>query len=133
MMDNQPGADKEMIKGKEIHPKILPSLQTSIPKYEDVLAGDVSKDKDLAFLLEYFKETGLSFEMLEWIISDSAHDTSRMKGKVAYSTVEISCEDLEVLACRMGALIIRQDEYWNIIDYQPSLFNPHVMTVLQMR
>jgi hypothetical protein len=124
-MANEPGATSEIIDGKEIHPKLQPTIQTSVAKLAAVKAGEVEKDKGLAALLEIFTRKHLTFENLLWQVADCAHDTNRLCGLVAYATVKVNLDELEMIAAKIDGIILEWDEFDEIFYNQPELLNPH--------
>jgi len=126
-MGNEPGAQKEIFEGKEIHPKLQPTMQTSIAKLAAVRAGDRDKDKGMAILLDIFDEKKWSFDELEWVLGDSTHDTNRIEGVVAYANIIVEDYELEDIAAKIGGFVLTLDEADELVDEQPSLFNPHFL------
>jgi len=124
-MNNEPGAQAEIIDGKEIHPKLQPTMQTSVAKMVAVQAGEVEKDKGLAILLEIFQEKGRSFDYFDWQIADCCHDTNRIEGLVAYTKQIVDPDELEYIAKKIGGIILDSDEIQDIQYCQPGLLNPH--------
>lgn len=124
-MGNEPGAQKEIFGEKEIHPKIQPTMQTSIAKLAAVRAGDKDKDKGMAILLDIFDEKKWSFDELEWVLSDAMHDTNRIEGAVVYASIVVEEDELADIAAKIGGFVLTPDDVDELIDKQPSMFNPH--------
>jgi len=126
-MNNEPFAHAEFIDGREIHPKIQPSMQTSITKMAAVMAGDVDKDQSLAALFGIFKDNNWSLDDLEWYLTDTAHDGNRIQGEVAYSCMELTPDDLETIAAKINGFILDGGQIAELFEKQPHLLNAHFL------
>jgi len=124
-MANEPGAQAEIIDGKEIHPKLQPTMQASIAKMDAIWTGEIENDESLVILLEIFQKRERSFDCFDWQIADCCHDTNRIEGLVAYTKQIVDPDELEYIAEKIGGIILDSDEIQDIQYCQPSLLNPH--------
>jgi hypothetical protein len=125
-ISNEPGANRVRVEGGYIYPVIRPAVQMSLQKMDDVLSGQIEKDKILSTLLSEITP----INKLIWKPTNLG-DSNKGVNRVWMATEKVAEAHLQKIKEVVGdlSIILSIDEIKELINQRPDLLNSHTVEV----